>query len=65
MVGLRPAWTMTSAWHGALQENLLDSICSAGAPDGIIRLQCHPRSLEDWLGVSLNCLYRLLTSFMV
>ena len=35
-----------------LQEELLGSICTAGAPDGAIRLQCYPRSLEDWLGVS-------------
>ena len=35
-----------------VQEDLLSNICSAGAPEGAVRLQCFPRSLEDWLGVS-------------
>ena len=30
----------------------MSSICDAGAPNGSVRLQCYPRDLEDWLGVS-------------
>lgn len=35
----------------AVQEDLLTRICSVGAPEGPVRLQCYPRDLEDWLGV--------------